>query len=323
MTFDDRNAGPGDPSACPDVETLADFHAGVLNRADHARIAEIVATNVQAQEIIAALDATQAQLSALPPVEIPADVAARIERALAAEGGRSEPVRDTVRHLRASPPAPGAGQPAETTPHAGHHATPARPGAVLPPAPTRAAGPGGPRHSGPDTSAPGPAGPPGPGNVVDFQSARAKRSSRTKMLLGAAAAVIVIGGGGAIAFSQSGGTNDGNVASGHSSKADNSSVTGTDLTNVAASEVTDSASIDNNKATYGIAGEMSKPDSRQKCISEIPKRPIAGPTAVQKGTYDGTEAYAFVFPAKNDQLRMIVVKADDCGTVLKDVVQNP
>ena len=143
------------------------------------------------------------------------------------------------------------------------------------------------------------------------------------MLLGAAAAVIVIGGGGAIAFTQSGGSTDGNVASGNSSKADNSSITGEDLTNVAAGDVTDSASIDENKATYGVAGEMSKPDSRQKCISEIPERPIEGPTAVQKGTFDGAEAYAFVFPAKNDQLRLIVVKADDCTAVLKDVVQNP
>lgn len=312
MTFDDRNAGPGDPSACPDVETLADFHAGVLNRADHARIAEIVATNVQAQEIIAALDATQAQLAALPPVQIPADVAARIERALAAEAGRTEPVREPVRHLRASPPAHGAVRPAVPTPHLGHHAAPAQYGAV----PPTGASIGRP-HSGP-----GVAGQQGLGDVVDLQAARAKRTSRTKMLLGAAAAVIVIGGGGAIALSQSGG-NDSNVASGHSSKAANSSVTGKDLTNVAASEVTNSASIDGNKATYGIAGEMSKPDNRQKCISEIPKRPVEGPTAVQKGTYNGTDAYAFVFPAKNDQLRMIVVKADDCGMVLKDAVQSP
>lgn len=312
MTFDDRNAGPGDASACPDVETLADFHAGVLNRADHARIAQIVATNVQAQEIIAALDATQAQLVALPPVQIPADVAARIERALAAEAGRTEPVREPVRHLRASPPAPGAGQSAVATPHPGQQAAPAQFGAV-PPGPTA-----GPRQAGSGFGEPT-----GPSNIVDLQAARAKRTSRTKMLLGAAAAVIVIGGGGAIALTQGGGSTDDNVASGNSSKTGNSSVTGEDLTNVAAGDVTNSASIDENKATYGVAGEMSKPDSRQKCISEIPERPIEGPTAVQKGTFDGTEAYAFVFPAKNDQLRMIVVKADDCTAVLKDVVQNP
>lgn len=93
MTFDDQFADRGEASACPDVDTLADFHAGVLDEVTHARIAAIVATNGHAQEILAALDATQAQLGALPPVQIPADVAARIERALAAEAGRTETVR--------------------------------------------------------------------------------------------------------------------------------------------------------------------------------------------------------------------------------------
>lgn len=318
MTIDDQSAGSGGASACPDVETLADFHAGVLGPADHDRIAAIVATNVQAQEIIAALDATQAQLAALPPVEIPADVAARIERALAAEAGRRAPDRESVRHLRATPPAPGTGR------HAAEIPQPST-GAPLPPtyphaAPQRPAGPTGPA-GGQSPFGAASSGAAGPGNVVDFQEARAKRANRVKILLGAAAAVVVIGGGGAIALTHGGG-ND-NVASGNSSQVSSGSSGRDDLTDIAAGDVVDNGSITENKATYGIAGEMSKPESRQQCISDIPQRPLAAPSAVQQGDFKGTDAYAFVFPANGGKLRMIIVKADDCGVVLKDVVQNP
>jgi len=314
MRFDDRSAGSGDASACPDVETLADFHAGVLNRADHARIAEIVATNVQAQEIIAALDATQAQLAALPPVEIPPEVAARIERALAAEAGHTAPERESVRHLRATPPAPSTGRHAAETPH---------PSAAQAPPPIQHGTAPRPHPGPPVAPASGPVQTPETGSVVDFQAARAKRAGRAKILLSAAAAIVVIGGGTAIVLGQSGDGGNDNVASDNSSQVASGANPADDLTNVAAGDVVDNGSIAQNKATYSIAGEMSKPESRQKCISEIPQRPVAAPSAVQQGTYKGTDAYAFVFPANDGKLRMIVVKADDCTTVFEDVVQSP
>lgn len=154
------------------------------------------------------------------------------------------------------------------------------------------------------------------------------------MLRGAAAAVIVVGGG-AIALGQTGGSNDsGNIASGTSSKVsdqsapsgstDNGSAGGIQsLTDTRAGEVVDNGSIQKKKATLGVAGEMSKPENRQKCISDMPQRPLAGPTAVQEGTWKDEAAYAFVFPTDTAKVRLIIVKADDCSVVFKDVEETP
>lgn len=77
---------PGTPFEPPwSVDLLADLHAGVLDPQTDAELRPRVAADPEARAVLAALDATLADLSSLPPLTMPADVAARIDAALAAE----------------------------------------------------------------------------------------------------------------------------------------------------------------------------------------------------------------------------------------------
>ncbi|MFC4005267.1 hypothetical protein ACFS2C_26310 [Prauserella oleivorans] len=70
------------------VDVLADLHAGVLGERESAELWPLVNANPEARAVIDALEATSADLSSLAsgPVEpMPADVAARIDAALAQE----------------------------------------------------------------------------------------------------------------------------------------------------------------------------------------------------------------------------------------------
>jgi hypothetical protein len=84
-------AGPPWP-----LDLLADLHAGVFDKDTAAELRTRIATDPDARATLAALDATRTELAALPPLRMPDDVAARIDRALREEA--------------AAQPVPGQGQ---------------------------------------------------------------------------------------------------------------------------------------------------------------------------------------------------------------------
>ncbi|GAA3430414.1 hypothetical protein [Kutzneria kofuensis] len=80
------------------VDLLADLHA---DGGDRSRL------DADALAVLAALDATQAELAALPPMRMPDDVAARIDAALAAEAAARSATQSPVTPHQL--PAPAAG----------------------------------------------------------------------------------------------------------------------------------------------------------------------------------------------------------------------
>lgn len=74
------------------VDLIADLHAGVLPPEVAAQLRPRVEADPEAREILQALDATLADLEALPPIPMPDHVAARIDAALAAEARPAAPV---------------------------------------------------------------------------------------------------------------------------------------------------------------------------------------------------------------------------------------
>lgn len=74
------------------VDLIADLHAGVLPPEVAAQLRPRVEADPEAREILQALDATLADLHALPPIPMPDHVAARIDAALAAEARPAAPV---------------------------------------------------------------------------------------------------------------------------------------------------------------------------------------------------------------------------------------
>src|SRR4051812_48996977 len=84
MSGSERRQGtPIDPPWS--VDLLADLHAGVLDAETEAVLRPRVEADPEARAVLEALDATLADLSSLPPIPMPRDVAARIDAALAAE----------------------------------------------------------------------------------------------------------------------------------------------------------------------------------------------------------------------------------------------
>ncbi|MGH3518320.1 MAG: hypothetical protein ACRDQ7_13055, partial [Haloechinothrix sp.] len=83
----DSRSGMGGTAGPPwSVDVLADLHAGVLDDATAAHLWSQVQADPDAMAILAALDATSADLGALrdaPAPPMPAAVAARIDAALA------------------------------------------------------------------------------------------------------------------------------------------------------------------------------------------------------------------------------------------------
>jgi hypothetical protein len=80
---DDTPMGPPWP-----VDVLADLHAGVLDAAMSDELWPRVRSDPGARAVLDSLDATQAELTALatrPPPPMPADLAARLDAAIAAE----------------------------------------------------------------------------------------------------------------------------------------------------------------------------------------------------------------------------------------------
>jgi hypothetical protein len=81
------------PHGHPDLDTLADFDAGVLAPAETTRLEAHVSSCAQCQAVIAGMSDVSGLLRGLPPPRMPAEVEARIFAALAAERAGSDPTR--------------------------------------------------------------------------------------------------------------------------------------------------------------------------------------------------------------------------------------
>jgi hypothetical protein len=81
----------GAPGPALPLHLLADLHAEVLDERVAAGLRNQVATDPRAREVLAALDATLADLRNLPAPAIPGHVAARLDAALAAEARAARP----------------------------------------------------------------------------------------------------------------------------------------------------------------------------------------------------------------------------------------
>src|SRR4051812_34562910 len=96
----DESRGIGGTVGPPwSVDVLADLHAGVLDDARAAQLWPLVDADPEARAILDALDATQADLASLadaPAPPMPAEFAARLDAALAAEAAARFPEQRTA-----------------------------------------------------------------------------------------------------------------------------------------------------------------------------------------------------------------------------------
>ncbi|SDR02947.1 hypothetical protein [Actinopolyspora saharensis] len=84
MSGEELSAGtPRDPDRSPDV--LAELHADALDEETAGRIASAARTDPEAGAVLTALENTRTELAGRPALEMPEEVAARIENSLAAE----------------------------------------------------------------------------------------------------------------------------------------------------------------------------------------------------------------------------------------------
>lgn len=87
----ERRRGPAPQGPPWPPELLADLHAGALDEPTADQLFEQVRQDPEATELLAALDATAAQLGREPDPAIPDDVAGRIEAALDQEAAGADP----------------------------------------------------------------------------------------------------------------------------------------------------------------------------------------------------------------------------------------
>ncbi|HEU0086948.1 MAG TPA: hypothetical protein VFQ77_04770 [Pseudonocardiaceae bacterium] len=111
MAGNNGQARSADPAVQPlSLDLLADLHAGVLDEAVAAVLRARVAADPSARTVLAALDATVADLAALPrqrTARIPDEVATRLESALAAEAQQGTAGQESS--VQAIPFGPGTG----------------------------------------------------------------------------------------------------------------------------------------------------------------------------------------------------------------------
>src|SRR5207248_6897432 len=104
----DESRGIGGTIGPPwSVDVLAALHAGVLDDARAAELWPLVDADPEARAILDALDATQpdlASLAAVPAPPMPAEFAARLDAALAAEAAATFPEQRTAAAPRPAGP---------------------------------------------------------------------------------------------------------------------------------------------------------------------------------------------------------------------------
>lgn len=289
MTQNDRAFGVS--GTCPDLDTLADLHAGVLDDSSARILREHVAGCASCPQVLGALDATVASLAALPAVQMPAEVAARIDHALAVEAGRVGLSDDLTSSLAAAPPMPASNV----------HRLPTHPHPAAPTAPESSGA--------------------GATNVASLSEHRAKRAGRGRLLLAAAAAAAAVGIG-AVVITQGDDDPAGTQADKQTEQTEQTAgaAPGDAQAFSSPKDVLEKGAIENGEVSEDIAGPMAEQSARLKCYNSINPRPSYAPEAVQAGTYDGKDAYAFVFPTKDPQkITMIIVNAADCSDTLTTV----
>jgi hypothetical protein len=294
---DDTPMGPPWP-----VDVLADLHAGVLEEAVSDELWAKVRSDPEASAVLDSLDATRAELTGLasrPPPPMPAQFAARLDAALAAEAA-----------AMFAPPAPR--QPAAAPPLVGRPQQPTRqqnePPQQVAPQQT------GPHQTGPRQVAPQQQVTP----VVDLATARNRRNKRmgwgAGVLVAAAAAIAVVvvaiphggttgpgvaepaptvgasgtGGGGAVA-----------LTSGHLTAATAASALG--------------------RSDYG---PLTDPAARSACLSANGQDADRTPAGAMRVTLDGKPGVLMVLTTgKLAQYRLLVV-GPDCRAGNPDTLAN-
>ena len=301
MTADDRSPAAGHP----DLDTLADLHAGALDDPAAEQVRGHVAGCAQCAAALDALDAVQGQLRALPAPTLPTEVATRLDATLA--------------DLRTITDAPANG----TRPSTGATAFP------------RAAADSG----GAATKAGEPVGkagePAGRRAEDELELARDRRRRRLgRALAGVAAAVAVIAAGASVtAVVRSGGGADDSASS--AAAAGDSAAAARTSGGFAPDSTTQEGAGNRGGAVpayshdtlaaalpaiaeppgghtlAGTAGVMSDPARRTACARSIPA-PRGSLRTVARILYEGRPGYVFVY-ADGDRLTGYVV-TDACGS---------
>lgn len=309
MTADDRRTEPPHP----DLDTIADLHAGALDDPEGARVRTHVDGCPRCAEILAALDRVRAELHALPAPALPPAVVARLDATLATLGTDHPTPADATR----------GGTRVGT--HAGTAAAPPRAdGTDRAPASTR------------------PEAPPKERAQDELAAARLRRSRRlSRAITSVAAAVVVIAAGASItAIVRSGGSdNSTSSAAGGGADSAASSARGSGLAPNQRSDsgpglaseprqavprydrASLSAALPQIARQYRLpaagspvpvgAGAMADPARRTACAATIPHP--AGPLrAVAQITYQNQPAYVFVSDDGGSLTGYVV--SDQCGT---------
>jgi hypothetical protein len=275
MTGNDAPPTVGAPGGPPwPVELLADLHAGVFDDKTAAELRSQVDADPEARAVLAALDATRAELAHLPLLRMPDDVAARLDAAVRGEAT----ARAAAGTARAA---------------AGTAAGVAAP-QVAPAAPSL-----------PASASPASAAPAAP--VIDLAAARERRRRRGLVagatLLAAAAATV-----GIVAVSGlTGGPTTGTPVAGPTGVSD------LPLPPVAVSSDNLAAAYDEavSKDDYGPLAAAGRLDA---CLSAIRLDPAtAKPLGAREVTLDGRPGVLLVLPTGTAARFRLLVVSPDCG----------
>ncbi|THA59258.1 anti-sigma factor [Streptomyces sp. A1136] len=259
----------------PDVAEISDLTEGLLSPARTAAVRGHLDDCALCADVLASLQEIRALLGTLPgPSRMPADIAGRIDAALAAEAL----LDSTSRHAEPAPAFPGRDVSRETSP-----SSPARPAG----------------H---------PAGPTGPGR----RRAR-RRIAVLTGLAGAAACVLGLflsGGLGGSPQHTVARTGTSATTGPHTSDSLSSQGLQGSVDRLLASGAKPQTKPEERNNTYGMenASPQIAPDERQSstvppCVREATGRTDT-PLAAEHGTYQGTDVYLVVLPHPDDPARV-------------------
>lgn len=320
----------GRPTTHPDLDTLADLDAGVLDPAAAEDVAAHVGGCVRCTAAITAFDAVRADLHDLPPPAMPDSVAARLDATVTDLRRRTGPVPTPA---PATPPAAGrpAWSPPVGSPPAGAPGgAPLGAGAnqAVPPAgspPTGSPPTGSPLGGTPHGAGASPAGPP---PVADLGRARERRRRSLKLSTGAVAAALVLVAAGASLTALFDTANDKSTSAGAPAGA-NTLPEGDGPSEAAVvpayTKETLPGAIETIRRTSAVdeiarlgetgpGGVMADDARRKACEQSIPRGADRALTAVRRIYFEGEPAYVFVFTALGGGGPTAYVVTEGCGT---------
>lgn len=336
MTADDPRPVPP-PPLHPDLDTLADLDAGVLDGPTAERVSGHVRTCAQCAGALRAMSAVQNDLRALPTPPMPAAVAARLDDVLA--GLRRAERPDGTGQSGTGPDGTGSAGTGQNS----HRQNSTGPGGTAPLPVIGRPGQPGPGHSGPEQQDPDQQDPnqrgadlrgPGqrpPAPVSDLDSARERRRRRLTRIAGSvAAAVAVLAAAGSVTVLVrtigTAGTASESAAGGSGAEqlpapaSGGPAVSGYDVPSYskeslrgALPQIEQQSAVDviTGRGDTGPAGAMADTARRTACVGSI-RGSIGELQAVRRIMYEGSMAYVFVF--SDGGRRTAYVVADDCGT---------